>query len=858
MKRTLALIISLLCVVASHSGETIITPDSMYPTDSSGVFTDRPPAEIENSTEAFSTVAYDTGQAVIKEVNASTLQTTTVNTYGELKVSEDMDWQDPAKLDKFYQDNTNTYLNGANNFAEDFRKASKVKFTDKNGNKLDNNAPEQYSDSAIVENFDEESDARSALIFKEELYRDMKAKLVVNTSIQCYITRQLNNSYYCPIPGYGIATYGGGAKDSKDDSMERCNEKCALPTVCLSRKNNDNLTYSDNGEYILPINNLQLPLNPSQVTQEFSFEYYPQDVDDIQDKYFDDELVRSRVTISGLDEYGNPVTIYDRYDYPMKKEGGKISLSIDKKLQRVDLKFYDSYIFDPLFFDNIALHGANPTVMIKNISAGYLSDRRFFCPVTQLENDATKCNGHLEFLDFGGTSFSVCVPDSGNKLESTRSPIDGGYYREASCEAACWETEDCVPTYRHLAYNKDNLPDSMYDLEYGCIESDDNAGCTKDRCKKLFEDDIQPSKEKVWEKDDQVITTVNSGVNVGNTPRPRVDFGGELSSNGADKTNVFIEEMKDNAYRYMIEKESFNVTKDVITKPVPEKSAVDIRVNSVSKQISFSLLYKPDSELVDTSAQIFLYPVIEMSMTYRPIKPVSYKGKLLYPDVDTRIKGKDKVYLLKNEATKSWQPFRRVFYTEYYLPVVADNGETSYKWVPTTSSIRVHDDTYDSASMQYVVYGASYAPPSPLSFVPSSDKVWEQFLRFKNLGNLIVQEGNLFTANSASDGRIYNPSFVDDKTKAYYDGYKVHLVSSVSTPLTFSQITAKLSENTVIYDTKNPRASKVEIEPDSLYADDRVKLYSLGTKDNKTVYMKMEPKTTEESHKGIIFMFTHE
>lgn len=858
MKRAFSLILLLINLTYTHANETLIAPETMYPKDGTGVFTDRPPAKIYDSTESFSNVSYETGQAVIKEVNASSLQTTSVNNFGKMGVSEEMDWEEPAKLDKYWKDNTDTLLNGANNFVEDFRRASKVKFTDKSGNKLDNTAPEEFSQEAIVGNFDEDSDAKSVLIFKDELYREMKAKLVVNTSIQCYITRQLNNSYYCPIPGYGIATYGGGSKDSKDDSIERCNKYCRLPTACLSKKNNDNLTYSDNGEYTLPVDNLQLPLNPSQVTQEFSFEYFPQNVDEIQDKYFDDELVRSRVTIKGLDEYGNPVTIYDRYDYPMKKEGGKISLSIDRKLQRIDLKFYSSYIFDPLFFDNVALYGNNPAVIIKNISAGYLSNKRYFCPITQFENDATKCNGHLEFLDFGGTSYSVCVPDSGDKLESTRSPIDGGYYREASCESACWESKDCVPTYRHLAYNKDNLPDSLYNLEYGCIESDDNAGCTKERCKKLFEEDIQPSKEKVWEKDDQVVTTVESGVNVGSTPRPRVDFGGELSTNNSDKTNVFVEEMKDNAYRYMVEKESFNVTKEPITTPMPEKSAVDIRVNNVSKQISFSLLYKPESVFVDTTAEIYLYPVVEMSMTYSPIKPVSYKGRLHYPEVDARIKAKDKVLLLKNETTKKWQPFRRVFYTEYYLPVEMENGKTIYKWVPTTSSVRVHNQTYNSTSMQYQAYGSAYTPPSPLSFNPTSDKPWEQFLRFKNLGSLIAQEGNLFTANTAAEGRIYDPSFLDDKTRAYYDGYRVHLLSSVNTPLTFEQITDRLSEKTVIYDTKNPKASKVEIEPDSLYGDERVKLYSLGSRSNKTVYMKMEPKSTEESHKGIIFMFTHE
>jgi hypothetical protein len=149
-------------------------------------------------------------------------------------------------------------------------------------------------------------------------------------------------------------------------------------------------------------------------------------------------------------------------------------------------------------------------------------------------------------------------------------------------------------------------------------------------------------------------------------------------------------------------------------------------------------------------------------------------------------------------------------------------------------------------------------PKNPLSFTPNSDKPWEDFLLFRNLGSIISQEGVLFMSNTAATKKVYDPLMVNDNTRAYYDGYVLHLVSSINSQFSFTRILSKISDSTIVYDSKKPKSTKLEIEPDSLYGDDRVKLYTLGTKDKRTVFMKMKPKSTEEEHKGIIFMFTHE
>ena len=116
----------------------------------------------------------------------------------------------------------------------------------------------------------------------------------------------------------------------------------------------------------------------------------------------------------------------------------------------------------------------------------------------------------------------------------------------------------------------------------------------------------------------------------------------------------------------------------------------------------------------------------------------------------------------------------------------------------------------------------------------------------------------MFSSNSATNGKFYGASPVDENTKAYYNGYQVFAISSVVSPLSYGEVLEKVAASLPAYDSKNTRNAKTEIIPDSLYADERVKLYLLGSKEHKTVFMKMKPKSTEEEHKSVIFMFTHE
>jgi hypothetical protein len=396
----------------------------------------------------------------------------------------------------------------------------------------------------------------------------------------------------------------------------------------------------------------------------------------------------------------------------------------------------------------------------------------------------------------------------------------------------------------------------MYDIEYGCVDSDDNKGCTKERCKQMFEGDVQPSKEIVWEKDDAKIITVESGVKVADEIRPRVDFQGELGASGTeDQQDLFNEEMKDYAYQKMIEEESFNVTPTLLNDDVPAKWAADVRVNSAANQVSFNLLYKAQASLYDSGKKIYLYPVIEMFITYFPYKAIYYQGQTYYPGNDKNMRAMDSVLLIRDESSKEWVPFNRKMWMKYYLPVATSTGETIYKWITTTGNLRKKQDIFSQG--RYVAYGSGYSIPNMgIPFTPVSDKPWEDYSLYLNLSSLINKEGVLITNNTSTEGKVYTYADLNQDRKGYYFGHKVYVVSS-QTSLDLAGVASRINDSVLVYDSRDTRKTNTEIPPDTQYDDDRVKLYSLGRKEKKSVFMKMKPNSTELEQRGLIFMFLH-
>lgn len=877
MSKFLYVLIILVSVTFGDDKSGAITAQNMYPENNvSGLFQNKPSQEDMNKkTDTFEKVEIIDGKSKTSIIAPSTIKTTETTNFGKESITGDMDWTDPAKATKYFEDNLNSILTKGSNTAEDMRNKAPNKFKDKDGKDIDPLNPAEFTQEKILNNFEDENDAKKALLFKDELYKKMQASAIKKGQIQCYITRNLNNSYFCPIPSYGTATFGGGAKDSKEESKRACEEYCRIPIKCIPRKNNDALKASKGGSYILPLKNLKVPLNPEQITKEFSFQYIPENINAVQDKYFEDGLVRGRITIKGIDLGDNEVLIYDKYTYMIQKEGGKISLKINKNLKEINVFLYNSYIFDPKALDEVSLHGENPQIKVSNLSANFTGNSRYFCPLTQIVTDAKKCDGTLETLSFGGGSHSVCIPNK-DTIDSTRSTIDGGFYNEDYCNSTCWDTRECVPTYKHLAGVGPDIPQNVYNIDYGCVDDENNIGCTKERCRELFTQDLEPVKEKVWEKDDTVVETVSSGVETNNAPRPKIDFTGELSTNNSDKENLFIEQMKDRSYQYMVENESFNVTQKKINEVFEEKVAIETQINSKSKQISQDLLYKARSDLYDSGKKVYLYPIIKISTTNRPNVTIRFGGNIYYSDVDTRILTQHSRYFLLDNYSKTNNSFTRFFpfmwsaNERFYLPIKDKiTGEVNFQWVNTDQE-KISYNTFDTTSKKYVPFALNSLPMNEYTYTPNSDSAWTKFMLFRSLDYLVNTEGVLFVDKNQKDGMIYDQTKERTIYGSNYHSYQVFLVTSEKR-LTYQEIINKLrasekstyfeedvsKRGVLVYDSKMPQISRTEIEPDSLYADDRVSLYVLGKSDKRTMFMKLKPRTLETGHKSIIFMFLY-
>jgi len=102
----------------------------------------------------------------------------------------------------------------------------------------------------------------------------------------------------------------------------------------------------------------------------------------------------------------------------------------------------------------------------------------------------------------------------------------------------------------------------------------------------------------------------------------------------------------------------------------------------------------------------------------------------------------------------------------------------------------------------------------------------------------------ILTNNTSTEGKIYRYADLNPNRKGYYFGHRVYIVSS-PVPLDLAGVASRIDKSVLVYDSRDTSKTNTEIPPDTQYDDDRVKLYSFGTKDKKSVFMKIKPNSTE-------------
>ena len=742
---------------------------------------------------------------------------------------------------------------------------------------FDSKDPSTYSKDAILEKDDNSSQAR-AIKTMDDFYANARSRIANLKTVDCYVTRKLVNSYYCPLPSmYNSFFKGGNFKDGIDEAKQDCENLCVEPSSCLSKDmNKDKEVIATYENKIVDYNSsIEIIADVGMMAKFIELDF------DITYKYDDNISVDSEDynTTKAIQELNTSnykfkfdVSYFDELSQEYKKFmlaktvhiediKSKIKLYLDIiRSPKYKVSFYDSYKID----SNTSIHDEYLIVKLSQSKLEYIDNRFWFCSSTHFIENATECDGELKTVLIGSTTYNVCVTDAAKQRE----PIYGAYYSENQCKTRCKINAECIPTYRHLtSFDPLNLPSELRDIEIGCVDNPTNTSCTKEVCKQLFIDDTMPLVEKSWTSDDNIKVTVANSVQQSGLVRPRIDIEGGLSANNdvEQRKLTSLREMSEVSFANMIETNTYNISANAIKESIPKKYAYEKIDNDDGYSISWKL--KPNSFDIDDGMVNYLYTIIEVDTQYRPMYG-NYETKdgIQSGLTDSNIMLLDKVYILKTSTDfkiikriNNYQgKFKNITCTPQTVEGTTSNVCTSnYKWGPIdayTNSISktfLYDDYVDYDLNSKAEYFQS------LKFM--SDKKYEKFNIFNSTKQIGSIPGVLFksqqsTNRGSSFQRVYEGS-ENILEQSIISNLKIYGIYSKS-QLTYTEILNLLNSSNAYYSTliKYPQI----IMNDGSYLNKKVKLYIAGKPENMSVNIDFSPNSKEEGKKTFIFMLLYE
>jgi hypothetical protein len=530
----------------------------------------------------------------------------------------------------------------------------------------------------------QENSAKLAEGYK--MLEDFQAQLTAkysDKSIQCYISRDLIPKYFCPMIGREGTEFAGDLKTSSGNAQQKCRENCRDSKTCItynvlantnidlgttvsknlypSFDSNNNFIKTKKIEEIMMVDTMTFDI---EVTPSEEWKGTPEEFE----KFLSEKKIKFRYSLIKKEEtLNNPSELLiDAEIIEIKSSKTTKKLNISNTTEYLTLLFYKPYVYEnkgdaeikePDIFKMIG------SINIERLKGEYKSKDLHFCPFRQLVNTSAECDteagGQMITLRSGSQVLNICT-DQTHKIGPDRKY--GGFYTKETCELNCVEEKDCLPTYRHYS---DFNTDDIFKASVGCVESETNTGCTQAKCEQLLADNsLLPTNEWVTYNDDYKKQTIYNKVIDKSIIRPKFNLGDELAT-APEYNEMFQSEMKDSAYKYMIDNGTFNRISYRIGEESPRKMSYLSQYEGAKQKMLWNL--KPASFDIDNNENYNLYVVIELDQLYQPVAGTFIvDGQRLQADRDATngLQFLDKTYMIKsNVSTDSWKVFKKTEFT---------------------------------------------------------------------------------------------------------------------------------------------------------------------------------------------------
>lgn len=646
------------------------------------------------------------------------------------------------------------------------------------------------------------------------------------STIKCYIKRQLTPSFYCPLSGKNNSYYTGGvANTTQEDAQKKCNEYCQTQKSCVSSPvkgftNQSKVTYINK----YAPTSFSVALSNKQILK--GLEIFIKGNSNEQHVY---------MNVTGTID-GKKVAVVDNYDFKLTTSLQSVYFPVTlKNFTKLDVNFLSPFTFNENI-RNKQLVAGSKNVLISKAVLHYASDKYWFCPTTQFVKNKNYCkNGIVVSKIIAGSPELICI----RKADRMREETLGAYYSEATCNQECFEREECVPTYRHLA---NGITSSIYNVDYGCMSGQDNTSCTKALCKEKIFANVVPNHEQVYYNDTQRETTIENGQPVEGTIRPIYNMAAEMSTNGKSdkKKELMVSTSKDMAYRSMIRNKTYVISEKALKDVYPlQAQAIKIGGNGVSIE------YLPPSNLFNTGKASYVYFVTAnyynfteedafIPQTYRSINYTIADGngnlKLFF------IKDKEQVISSRDINVSSITPVEYSGKQELKKTVGSDGQLAAYSL-------------------------SSLAPFTSSKVFDSSKYKFEYTLSSNYLKKANLSSGASLKRQAVNGGAIkkYYSGTADSTGGTVYK-YELFLIIS-STRLTYQNIIDKIKKEDAVKvfssAFSNSFTKEIKGHASADYNGRAIKIFILGTDKHLSLIGELKPQFGEEGKDAFVFNFLY-
>lgn len=795
----------------------------------------------------------------------------------------------------------NKTLLNPNNLEDETKKAESLHYQTTFSYSQDKNLATTYTST------DNTSRLATAYKFLESYKAALAAKYSDN-SIKCYISRELIPKYFCPMIGRENTLFGGDEKTEAGVGLKNCNNNCKDIKECREYKilENTDIEIENSNLVIYPYNNEVNFIKSQELSQKMMIDTMSylikvnksskfEGTDEEFEEFLDKTKIKVKFDlIKREDSVDNPPqALINGEEIEIRSSLMKKNIFVSTTTEFLVFKFYKPFISESSYSES-TIHKKDwdmiESIEIVNITGQYKSENLFFCPFRQMVNNESECNlnekdAEVFTIKYGSQVYHICT-DATHKIGPDR--FMGGFYSKETCESSCVESKECLPTYKH--YSDFNTQD-LFKATIGCVDSTDNTGCSIQKCEELLADNVlRPINEWVTYNDDTKKQTISNRMIDTKVLRPKFNLGDELNATADSYSELFQKEMKDAAYKYMMDNSSFNRVAYRIGVESPRRMSYTIADVNTRAKLYWNL--KPASFDIENNVDYNLYVVMEIDQLYKPIAGLFLLDKkevLLTPeDTESDLQFRDRTYAIKTGASAdSWKTFKKVEFTNirqvhsilrcedgtfeieekgFWDNKILEEGCITYEettW-PETSHMNIDRNVfYNPVEDTFSTYDANAEKAEIFKTQKfSSDKIVHTYQLSTFLQDEIekIPGGLIRNQESTNYGlsfkKIYNTNFMGTKVRGWPYNYKVYAFYSPK-KLSYAEVLEELTKENLIYDKVNASIMSKNIDDDGELSN-QIKLFTLGAPEMTTINMETTPFVNEEGSRVFKFMFLYD